>query len=245
MLVDSGQVWTRGEERPSPGVACGSGGMVASASPTAAAHGLAVLQRGGNAFDAALAVASVEWLTLPGSCGLGGDVFAVLYDARRDRLQAVNGSGEAARRASREYYVGQGLATMPLDGWHAASVPGAPHAYLTVHREFGSRPLGELWGPAIRYAREGIAATSKISRSIAGAADKLGRFPTTAAVYLPNGQPPRPGQRWRNPDLADTIEAVVGGGAEAFYRGEIAGEIVRAAAAEGGLFGRPSSRTSD
>src|SRR2546427_9206784 len=114
MLVDSGQVWTRGEERPSPGVATGSGGMVASASPTAAAHGLAVLQRGGNAFDAALAVAGVEWLTLPGACGLGGDLFAVLYDAGRDQIQAVNGSGEAAPRASRDYYGSQGLEGMPL-----------------------------------------------------------------------------------------------------------------------------------
>ena len=97
MLVDSGQIWTRGEERPSPGVACGSGGMVASASPTAAAHGLAVLQRGGNAFDAALAVAGVEWLTLPGACGLGGDVFAVLYDARRDRRSTI-GNDDRRRR---------------------------------------------------------------------------------------------------------------------------------------------------
>src|SRR5919107_6208421 len=112
MQVDSGQVWTRGDERPSPGVACGSGGMVASDSPTAAAHGLAVLQRGGNAFDAALAVAGVEWLTLPGACGLGGDLFAVLYDARRDRIVALNGSGEAARKASRDYYVSQGRKTM-------------------------------------------------------------------------------------------------------------------------------------
>src|SRR5436309_15206652 len=118
MLVDSGQVWTRGEERPSPGVACGSGGMVASASPTAAATGLAVLQRGGNAFDAALATAGVEWLTLPGSCGLGGDLFAVYYDAKRGKIGAINGSGEVARRASRDYYVSQGYKTMPLAGWH-------------------------------------------------------------------------------------------------------------------------------
>jgi gamma-glutamyltranspeptidase/glutathione hydrolase len=239
MLVDSGQVWTRGDERPSPGVACGSGGMVASASPTAAAHGLAVLQRGGNAFDAALAVASVEWLTLPGACGLGGDVFAVLYDARQDRIRGVNGSGEAARRASRDYYLAQGLTTMPLSGWHSASVPGAAHAYLTIHREHATLPLADLWGPAIRYARDGIATSPKISRSIAGAAEKLARFPASAAVYLPNGQPPQPGQPWRNRDLADTIEAVVAGGSEAFYRGQIAAEIARAAEAEGGLLGLP------
>ena len=121
---------------------------------------------------------------------------------------------------------------MPLSGWHAASVPGAPHAYLTIHREHATLPLGDLWGPAIRYARHGIAASPKISRSIAGAADKLAGFPASAAVYLPGGQPPQPGQPWRNPDLADTIEAVVAGRRRAFYRGDIAGEIVRAAEAE-------------
>src|SRR3989442_2983832 len=108
MLVDSGQVWTRGEERPSPGVATGSGGMVASASPTAAAHGLAVLQRGGNAFDAALAVAGGEWLTLPCACGLGGDLFAGLYDAGRGQIQAVNGSGDGGPRTSRGDFRFQG-----------------------------------------------------------------------------------------------------------------------------------------
>lgn len=237
MLVDSGQAWTSGEERPSPGTAFGERGIVASASPTAAAVGLGVLQRGGNAFDAALAVAGVEWLTLPGACGLGGDLFAVLYDARRDRVVALNGSGEAARKASREYYVSQGLSTMPLSGWHAASVPGAPDAYLTIHREFATMPLAELWAPARRYAAQGIVVTESMSRSIAGAADKLGRFRETAAIYLPSGEPPRPGSRWRNVNLAHTIETVVRGGADAFYRGEIAAEIVRAAEAGGGLLG--------
>ncbi|HEV8638492.1 MAG TPA: gamma-glutamyltransferase family protein [Chloroflexota bacterium] len=236
-VVDSGQAWTRGDERPSPGVAAGAGGMVASASPQAAATGLAVLQRGGNAFDAALAVAGVEWLALPGACGLGGDLFAVLYDARRDRLIALNGSGEAARRASREHYLARGLTQMPLVGWDAAAVPGAPHAYATIHRELSTVPLGELWAPAIRYAGAGIAVTDRISRSIAGAAGKLARFPASAAIYLPGGRPPAPGTRWRNPDLADTIGAVARGGPDAFYRGEIAREIVRASAAEGGLLG--------
>jgi gamma-glutamyltranspeptidase/glutathione hydrolase len=239
MLVDSGQVWTQGQERPSPGVAYGGNGMVASASPNAAAAGLAVLQRGGNAFDAALATASVEWLTLPGSCGLGGDLFVVLYDAKRDQVRAINGSGEAARRASRDYYTSQGLTQMPLSGWHAASVPGAPHGYLTLHREHATMPLADLWGPAIRYARDGIVTTSRMSRSIAGSADKLARQPDAAAIYLPGGEPPKPGQRWRNPNLARTIETVVTGGTDAFYRGDIAREIVRTAEAEGGLFGLP------
>jgi gamma-glutamyltranspeptidase/glutathione hydrolase len=117
-------------------------------------------------------------------------------------------------------------------------VPGAPDAYLTIHRELATMPLAELWEPAQRYAAHGVVVTERISRAIAGAAEKLARFPDTAAIYLPGGKPPKPGSRWRNPNLARTIEAVVRGGADAFYRGDIADEIVRAAAAGGGLFGK-------
>lgn len=239
MLVDSGQTWTAGDERPTAGVSYGAGGMVASASPTAAAAGVAVLQKGGNAFDAALAVAGVEWFTLPGACGLGGDLFAVLYDAKRDRVQAINSSGEAARKASREEYIARGLKTMPLSGWDAVGVPGSPAGYLTIHADYATMPLGDLWAPAIGYARDGIATTARMSRSIASSAEKLGRFPATAAIYLPGGQAPKPGQRWHNPDLARTIEAVVTGGLDAYYRGDVAREMVRAAEADGGLLGLP------
>ncbi len=228
-----------GRERlvPGPGVQFGSNGMVASRSKRAAAAGLHVLRRGGNAFDAAIAVAGVEWLTLPAMCGLGGDMFAVLYDARRDRLAAINGSGEAARHASRDYYVSQGFSTMPLDGWHAAAVPGAPHAYATLNREFGTVPLADLLAPALAYAERGIAVSEDMSRSIAGAAGKLGRFADSAALYCPGGVAPRPGDRWVLPDLAATIRAFATDGPEAFYRGAVAAEIVRAATAGGGLFG--------
>src|SRR5213592_562128 len=99
---------------PSPGPRYASKGMVASASPAAAAAGLRVLMSGGNAFDAAIAAAAVEGLTLPASCGLGGDMFAVLYDARTKKVTGINGSGIAPRAASREYYVSRGHTGMPL-----------------------------------------------------------------------------------------------------------------------------------
>ena len=118
---------------PSVGVRYARKGMVASSSTLAASAGVNVLQRGGNAFDAAIAVAGVEWLDLPAQCGLGGDVFTVFYDAKGDRVVAINGSGESARAANREYYIDQGLSKMPLDGWHAAAVPGAPGAYAALN----------------------------------------------------------------------------------------------------------------
>ena len=150
-----------------------------------------MLQRGGNAFDAAIAVAGVEWLTLPAMCGLGGDMFAVLYDARSDRLAAINGSGEAARRASRDYYVSQGLRTMPLDGWHAAAVPGAPHAYATLNREFGTLPLADLLAPALAYAEAGIIVSEDMSRTIAGGSGQAGAALPTARRSISPAAPRR------------------------------------------------------
>ena len=122
-------------ESPVHKTAISDRGMIASASPRAAAAGIQILQSGGNAFDAALAVAAMEWLTMPENCGLGGDTFAVLFDAKRDRLVAINGSGVAGTHARRETYLRQGLDKMPLAGWHAASVPGTPDACATLNRE--------------------------------------------------------------------------------------------------------------
>ena len=228
-----------GEQGLAPGskVHYGTNGMVASASPRATTVGLQVLQRGGNAFDAAMAVASVEWLTLPGSCGLGGDVFAVFYDAKEDRVGAINGSGVSALKASRDYYVSQGLDKMPLDGWHAAAVPGASHAYDTLVRELGSMSMGELLAPAITYAKKGIVVDDKMSGAISGAAKKLGKFADSAAMYLPGGIAPRLGDTWVLSDLAQSIRTLAEEGSRPFYCGDIAAEIVRASGQGGGIFG--------
>src|SRR6266542_4804979 len=177
---------------PSSGSKYAARGMVASASPAAATVGLHVLMSGGNAFDAAIAAAAVENLTLPGSCGLGGDMFAVLYDAKSKRVYGINGSGIAPRAASRDYYVSRGHTTMPLTGIHAVSVPGAPHAYWTLHKRFGSRPLGQLLAPAIQYAEAGIPVSPRLARSIGGAARKLQPVAHTPEL-LPEGTAPGPG----------------------------------------------------
>jgi gamma-glutamyltranspeptidase/glutathione hydrolase len=166
------------------------GGIVASTSHRAAAAGLRILQSGGNAFDAAIAVAGVEWLTLPGSCGLGGDVFAVLYDAREDRIAAVKGSGLVGSRVDREYYTAQGLTRMPLTGWHAAAVPGAPHAYATIADTFGTRPLGDLLSQSLAYAENGITVSHTIHEAISDASSKLAAGQNTDAYF--SATPRRP-----------------------------------------------------
>ena len=215
--------------------------MVASASPAAAAAGLRVLMDGGNAFDAALATAAVEGLTLPASCGLGGDMFAVLYDARTRQVWGINGSGITARAATRDYYASGGRDTMPLTGIHSVSVPGAPHAYWTLAQRFGSRPLVELLAPAIHYAEEGVPVSGRLSRSLAGAATKL--QPSSALEeLLPDSAAPQPGTALRRPGYARSLRALAEEGAAPFYEGPIAAEIVRVSQALGGLFTRDDFR---
>ena len=128
---------SRPDQRPE---AYGLRGMVACAHPVATFVGLGVLQRGGNAFDAAIAVAAAEGVLLPMMCGLGGDAFALLYDARRREVVGLNGSGAAAAGATRDYYLGRGFQKMPLEGVHAVSVPGAVHLYETLWKRYGTLP---------------------------------------------------------------------------------------------------------
>ncbi|WPD18235.1 gamma-glutamyltransferase family protein [Thermaerobacter composti] len=210
-------------------------GLVATGQPLATAAGLAVLARGGNAVDAALAVAAVTSVTMPEMCGLGGDAFALVYDARTRTVTAFNGSGPAPMAATVERYRAAGHTEMPFEGWWSVAVPGAVGVYLEMHARFGSRPLEELWAPAIRYAREGFPIDARLAANIAAGADKLARDPEAAAVYLAAGPRPRPGTILRNPDLARSFERVLAGGAETFYKGELARAIGDASRAAGGL----------
>ena len=222
--------------RPRGRTAYGAGGIVASASPVAAAVGVRVLMEGGNAIDAAIATALVEHLTLPSACGLGGDCFAVLHHAKSKALYAVNGSGIAARKASRDYYISRGDTTMPLAGIHSASVPGAPDAYFTLHQRFGTRPLQELAAPAIAMAEGGYAVDERLARAINGAQRKLNEHSPGGNSFLPGGAPPKAGALLKHPGYARTLRTFAESGAEPFYRGAIAREVVRAAQAAGGLF---------
>ena len=145
----------------------GQNGMICSNSPLAAAAGLRVLQEGGNAFDAALAVAAVECVTLVPVCGLGGDSFILAYDAKSGRVTNINSSGIAASGAEAEYYRSQGLALMPIQGPHSISVPGEAAAWETVHRDFLHYALCRSAGARhwVRRARiPGIAAHRPVFR---------------------------------------------------------------------------------
>ena len=212
--------------------------MVASAHPRAASIGIAILDRGGNAFDAAIAVAAAEGVLLPMMCGLGGDGFAVVYDARRREVLGLNSSGVAAAGATREYYASQGLKLMPLEGVHSVGVPGAVAFYEAMWKRWGSLPWAELWAPAIKLAEDGVAITAWVNRWIGERAEVLRRYPDSARLFLPGGRPPAPGERWAAPGLARSLRAVAAGGAETFYQGELSERLLSFLRREGALFDR-------
>src|SRR5918996_346429 len=214
----------------------GCRGMICSNSPLAASAGLKILQEGGNAFDAALAVAATEAVTIVPACGLGGDAFILLYDAARGTITGINSSGVAATGATTGYYRARGHQTMPLDGPHAISVPGAVAAWEVVHRRFCTKPLAQILDSAIGYAEDGFPIPPGIARSFASNAPKLAQFPSTAAVLLRSGVPPGEGDRLVNPDLARSLRSVAAGGANEFYRGALARIMIQGLQAGGGLF---------
>ena len=218
----------------------GQNGMVCSDSPLAAAAGLRVLQNGGTAFDAALAVAAVETVTIVPMCGLGGDSFILAYDAASGKVTNINSSGVAGSGAEADYYRNQGLALMPIQGPHSVSVPGEAAAWEAMHRDFCTMPMADLLAPAIGYAENGFPVPARIARVFAGNAELLARFSATADIYLANGgRPPREGEILVNRDLANTIRRVAQDGADAFYRSDLTAQLVAGlnqATTDGGLF---------
>ena len=214
----------------------GCRGMICSNSPLAASVGIQVLQEGGNAFDAALAVAAVETVTIVPACGLGGDSFVLLYEAQTGKITGVNSSGVAASGATSAYYRTGGYRTMPLEGPHAVSVPGEVAAWEVIHQQFCTKPFAQLLDGAIGYAENGFPLPPGIGRSFASNIGKLAQFPSTASVLLRRGAPPREGEVLVNTDLARSLQLVAAGGADEFYRGDLARRLVQGLEAGGGLF---------
>jgi gamma-glutamyltranspeptidase/glutathione hydrolase len=214
------------------GVVVGRQGMVAASQPLAVSAGLNVLQGGGNFVDAALATSAVLCVTEPYASQVGGDAFIIVYDAKTGQTTALNASGAAPQAATLEHFA-DGI---PLRGLSAASVPGLVDAWFTLHGKWGTKPVGELLAPAVRYAEEGFPAGFRYARNFAAQEELLRTFPSTTAVMLPEGAPPEPGQMVRQPDLAWTLRQIAAGGRDAFYTGAVAERILRYSAENGGLF---------
>jgi gamma-glutamyltranspeptidase/glutathione hydrolase len=215
--------------------AIGMHAMVSSGNALASMAGLRVMMEGGNAFDATVAVAAGLQATQPYVCGLGGDAFALMYEAASGKVHGYNGSGRAPAAMTIDAVRGLGHERMPRLGGLTVTVPGALDAWWQIHKRFGSRPWGELLQPAIEFARDG----HPIGRSGAGSLERgkttYARFRSWQETFAPGGRTPRADEVWRQPELAGSLEAVAAGGPDALYRGELAERIVAAVREEGGL----------
>ncbi len=201
-------------------------GVIATSQPLASAAGLQVMQEGGNAIDAAVTAAAVLAVVEPTMTGIGGDVFAILYDARMKQLRGLNSSGRAGSKADADMLVANGNESMPGRGAYPVTVPGALAGWAELLEKHGTVSLARALAPAIRYARDGFPVSEIIAEQWESAAMKLSADPAAAAVFLlPGGHTPKPGEAFRNPDLARTLEQVASGGRDVFYKGAIAKAI--------------------
>ncbi len=213
-------------------VVMGRNGMVCAGHPLAAQAGVSILQKGGNAFDAALATAAVLGVVEPLMSGIGGDGFIMAYRAEDDSLRVCNGTGAAPYAATLERYR-QGI---PMKGILSVSVPGLLNAWLDTHEAYGALPLSDALAPAIALADDGFPVTHYLSGAIAGDS-LLCEFPTSRAIFTRNdtGEPLRPGDILRQSNLARTLSTIAQQGRDAFYRGSIGEAIVRFSDEQGGL----------
>jgi len=211
-----------------------TGGVAASEHPLASQAGASILARGGNAVDAAIAVNAVMTVVAPMMNGIGGDLFATVYDAATGALHGINGSGYAPAGLTIDALRREGFTAMPQTGIHSVTVPGTVAAWTRLSERFGRLPLGDVLSPAIRVADEGFPVPEITSLEWTSAEPLLRANPEAMRVYLPEGRPPAAGEVFRNPDLAATYRALAFEGREAFYRGDIARRITSCSRQHGG-----------
>jgi gamma-glutamyltranspeptidase / glutathione hydrolase len=210
-------------------------GMAATSQPLATAAAIRVLQDGGNAVDAAIAANAMLGVVEPMSCGPGGDLFAIVWDAKTGKLYGLNASGRSPYAASIARFSQLALTQIPTHGPLSWSVPGCVDGWEQLRARFGTRPLADLLAPAIACADEGFPVSEIIAADWTAAAPELAKVPTSAACFLPGGHAPATGDLFRNPDLARSLRLIASGGRDAFYRGPIAEAIVAYAHEVGGL----------
>ena len=209
-------------------------GMVGASNPLAAQAGLAILRRGGNAADAAVAASAVMNVTDPGSCGVGGDCFALYYKAKTKEVSALNGSGRAPQALTLETVRALGWETMDPRHAHSVTVPGAVRGWHDLLDKHGTMTLKDVLGDAIHYAGDGYATAPVVGLRW----ERSGAFLRSAANaedYLPDGAPPKAGQVVRLPGLAQTLRSIAEGGPDAFYTGPVAQAIVSSLQEQGSL----------
>ncbi|MEE4270301.1 MAG: gamma-glutamyltransferase family protein [Thermoanaerobaculales bacterium] len=211
-------------------------GMVAAAHPLAVEIGLGVLKDGGSAVDAAIAVNAALGFMEPVSCGLGGDLFAMVWDPETETLRGLNASGRAPRALTADKVPAEPDGTIPVYSPYAWTVPGCADGWFALHERFGKLPMKRLLEPTITAARKGAPVPRVIAGSWARGAAKFKDMPGFAQVFMPGGKVPAEGELFANPALADTLERMASGGREAFYGGETGEALVAFSDKVGGFF---------
>ena len=209
--------------------------MAATSHPLATQSALEILKSGGNAIDAAIAANAVLGLVEPTGCGSGGDLFAIVWDAKTKRLYGLNASGRSPQSLSLDYFIERGFTAIPALGPLPVSVPGCVDGWFELHERFGSLSMQTILTPAIDYAEQGFPVTEVIAHYLRSNSNNLKNFPGFSDTFLPNGKPPEKGEIFRNPRLGKTYSRIAAKGRDIFYRGEIAQTIVSYLEAQGGF----------
>ncbi|WP_407353567.1 gamma-glutamyltransferase [Luteimonas sp. R10] len=210
--------------------------MAATSHPLATQIALDAMQAGGSAVDAAIAANAALGLMEPTGNGIGGDLFAIVWDPATRKLHGYNGSGRSPRALSLAEFERRGLTDVPSHGPLPVTVPGAVDAWFALHERFGKRPMADNLAPAIRYAREGHPVHETIAYYWNRSVPLLSKWPGFAEQFTVDGKrAPRTGETWKNPNLADTLQALADGGRDAFYKGDIARAIDAYFEANGGF----------
>lgn len=200
-------------------------GMAATSQPLATMTALEILRKGGSATDAAIAANAVLALMEPTGCGLGGDLFAMVWDSDSEQLYGLNGSGRSPRDLTLQHFTDQGLKQIPARGVMPLSVPGCVDGWFALHKRFGRLPMEDVLAPAIRYSEEGFPVSEVIAMYWKIGGNALRDQPGFADVFLPGGRAPEKGDVFRNPGLAATLRTLSSGGRDAFYTGRVAETI--------------------
>jgi gamma-glutamyltranspeptidase/glutathione hydrolase len=212
----------------------GRNGVIATSQPLASAAGLKVLQDGGNAIDAAVTAAAVLAVVEPTMTGVGGDLFALVFDGRTKTLKGLNSSGRAGSAADADALLADGCSEMPTHGVHSISVPGSVAGWLELLDSYGTIPVARALEPAIRYARDGFPVSEIVAAQWSAVASRLASDSDAARVLLPGGHAPAAGELFRNADLAVTLEQIAADGASVIYGGPVGKAVAEYLTTRGG-----------
>lgn len=209
--------------------------MAATSQPLATQAALDVMKSGGNAIDAAIAANAVLGLVEPTGNGIGGDLFAIIWDAKTKKLYGLNGSGRSPKSLTRQWFIDNGYDKIPSHGPLPVSVPGTVDAWFMLHQRFGKKPMTEILQPAIDYAERGFPVSQLIAYYWNRSVPILSQFDGFTEQFTIQGQAPKHGEIWKNPFLAKTLKTIAKGGRDAFYAGEMAKTMADYIQAQGGF----------